>query len=445
MKQYKITIENYKSLKLVELDLAPGIEGFVGENATGKTSVLDAISELVNGKNDPSKIKDSEEKYCIRLDVFENNLPVAQVSRIQTQAGSTLKAKGLPLGMTPVGFISQLFDEHMLNPIKIISDNPVAFLKQHLPVKLEPGDLPSDIDLPKDINLLTPFNALDVASKYIGVLRREKGKELQTFKTILEDMNKTLPELPKEETDITVIQKELEELKEQQTKNKMLTEEKERTKKSYVEKANLIKVWVDKITELTNQIEQLRTRIDTSKRDLDDLSARVKSIGDTKDLTLEIQAKQFEIDKHKQVETNKLQHKVFESKRLKMVEVEKEHLKLDNEFKRLTYELPKVLIKRANLPIEGLEFDGETLIVNGRRVDLLSETERAIIATQIATTFAKMKGHLAISLDGIEIMDPEHRKLWIEHAKNSGLKVFYTRQGKPEGEHERTLKDGLLQ
>jgi hypothetical protein len=56
-----------------------------------------------------------------------------------------------------------------------------------------------------------------------------------------------------------------------------------------------------------------------------------------------------------------------------------------------------------------------------------------------------MKGQLAISLDGIEIMDTEHRKTWLELANKSGLKVFYTRQGKPEGEHEKEVKDGVLQ
>jgi len=42
----KITIENFKSIKHLELPLKPGINLLVGSNASGKTNILEALSFL---------------------------------------------------------------------------------------------------------------------------------------------------------------------------------------------------------------------------------------------------------------------------------------------------------------------------------------------------------------------------------------------------------------
>jgi len=40
----KISIENFKSIEKLELELKPGVNLLVGPNASGKTNILEAIS-----------------------------------------------------------------------------------------------------------------------------------------------------------------------------------------------------------------------------------------------------------------------------------------------------------------------------------------------------------------------------------------------------------------
>jgi len=119
----------------------------------------------------------------------------------------------------------------------------------------------------------------------------------------------------------------------------------------------------------------------------------------------------------------------------------REHEQMDKNVKYFKYELPKKLLRRADLGVKDISFgvDNE-LYVADRRVDLLSETERALTVTKLALAIAKKKGVKTICLDGVEIMDKAHRDEWLGLIKNSGLKVLYTRQGKPEYEFETEVK-----
>jgi hypothetical protein len=99
--------------------------------------------------------------------------------------------------------------------------------------------------------------------------------------------------------------------------------------------------------------------------------------------------------------------------------------------------LPKKLIERAKLPVENLSFRDGELYVGDIVIHRLSTAERYLVAIKLAVALAKQKGHLAVAIDGIEVLDESSRKKFLEIVKDSGIRVLYTRHAtQPEYEHE---------
>ena len=51
MKLDRITLRNFRNYEEISLDFAPGVNLIVGENAQGKTNLLEAVSYLGCGKS----------------------------------------------------------------------------------------------------------------------------------------------------------------------------------------------------------------------------------------------------------------------------------------------------------------------------------------------------------------------------------------------------------
>ena len=45
----KVSLKNYKAIEEIEIDLQPGTNLLIGDNGTGKTSVLDGIAIALSG------------------------------------------------------------------------------------------------------------------------------------------------------------------------------------------------------------------------------------------------------------------------------------------------------------------------------------------------------------------------------------------------------------
>ena len=129
-KAYRLHIQNFLSIKEMNLELAPGTTGFVGENAAGKTNVLTAVESILKGNHDVKLIKDGEKRSEIRLEELHEGEVVSSVSRIQTLQASRLEGRNLPPQTTPKRWLSALLDDIAINPIRLISHDPVKYLKQ---------------------------------------------------------------------------------------------------------------------------------------------------------------------------------------------------------------------------------------------------------------------------------------------------------------------------
>jgi hypothetical protein len=118
------------------------------------------------------------------------------------------------------------------------------------------------------------------------------------------------------------------------------------------------------------------------------------------------------------------------------MDVKERHKMEDAFYKYFAYDLPRKLIERAELPVDGVEFLDDGLYVNGRHIDRMSSAERSLVVVKLAVAMAKSRGHIAVAMDGVENLDDEHQRDFMEAIKNADIRVLYTRHGQPKYDHE---------
>lgn len=474
MKSYILHLENFLKVEQAKIELKPGVIGLVGKNAQGKTSILTALADLLQGKNDFTKIRDGAERAVVKIDVVEDGELLSTVSRVQTKNGMKMEGKGLRPGQTAAGFLATMFDEIAVNPVKLATQDPVGYLKQHLNVQIEKTDFPEEIAAM--VNELALFQGKEVVVKEQGFDLAEKlaqdvaatrlalGKTIQQEEAVVNDMKRALPsEQPALEYDEEQVRARLKELDgkfsgalEAQAKHEAASQEVGKVSNRIAGVKDSIESLKKEKQGLLDQISRIDAKIETFMQQFADLNTKelVQAQDNLKaNPPADRAAIQKEIDaekkKFQEIENIKAIQQGFKNlfRREATLKAFKDTFeKQDKVAKFFKYELPKRLIQKCKLPVEGIEFVDGAMHVNGRPLDKLSTAERAIVTTKLAMAIAKQKGHIAIALDGVEYLDDEHRAEFLKAAENSGMCVIYTRmaEGGPEYPHEKLVENGTI-
>ena len=97
---------------------------------------------------------------------------------------------------------------------------------------------------------------------------------------------------------------------------------------------------------------------------------------------------------------------------------------LDRSVKALADEAPAALLAAAD-GIRGLSIDGDEVLLDGVALDQLSGQERLFFAVEVARRLnAKSK---LLCVDGLEVLDAEHRRMFVERATKDGYQLIATR------------------
>lgn len=97
---------------------------------------------------------------------------------------------------------------------------------------------------------------------------------------------------------------------------------------------------------------------------------------------------------------------------------------LDRSVKALADDAPAALLAAAD-GIRGLSIDGDEVLLDGVALDQLSGQERLFFAVEVARRLnAKSK---LLCVDGLEVLDAEHRRMFIERATKDGYQLIATR------------------
>ena len=89
--------------------------------------------------------------------------------------------------------------------------------------------------------------------------------------------------------------------------------------------------------------------------------------------------------------------------------------------------------------IKGLSIDGDEVLLDGVALDQLSGQERLFFAVEVARRLnAKSK---LLCVDGLEVLDAEHRRMFIERATKDGYQLIATRVADDGGDPSRSRSD----
>jgi hypothetical protein len=462
--QYVLSIENYLKIEKAEIPLEPGVVGLVGENAQGKTTIIGALQELLAGKNDFTKIRNGADRAVIRLDAMEDGEVVSSVQRVQTEGSSRLEAKGLRIGHTATTFLSSVLSEMAINPISLINNNPVEYLKKHLDVTIDPNDYP---ECAKELVKQVPekvggFNAAELVAKKLEEERLFTRKSLEAAEVVLRDFRSGMPAAKPNPPPFTVeeLQNEKESIAKKRTQVAVLTERKTMAFKEYSSAFEQMKRVALELEQATIEEGKLKERLaaigalkeskSKSWQEMNEKQAQLKTLHDelliptTDELDAEIR---YVDQRQKELEHFNLLCQRFETLAKREEEIKRYAEKfdqLDRDVKFIKYEIPKTLLQRCDLGVEGIEIRDGFLFVGGFPIERLSTAERAVATVKIAIAIAKRKGQVAVCLDGVESLDESHRAEFLKAAQEAGVCVIYTRTGKPDMPFEKEVKNGMI-
>jgi DNA repair exonuclease SbcCD ATPase subunit len=400
MKIVKLTSENIKKLKAVEIEPTEALVKITGKNAQGKTSVLDSILYALAGKKaiPEMPIRNGEENAKITLDLGE-----IVVERSFTQNNSYLKVT------TKEGAEYPKAQEKLSGLVKNISFDPLEFANKNSS---------------EQVNILTALLGIHDQLAEIDREYEESYSERTVSNRKLKDatakLNVEKPEdkyFTMEKIDIASVSDELE---------------------SEREKYQTIKTTEADIEEVNNEIKDLEESIKKCRGEKDRLEK----------LKVELD-KEFDMDKGKQLkekldsatEINEyiMKAEAYKQQEEEVHEMENESKQWDDKIKD-NRERRAEIIGNSEMPIENLGINMEGIVTyNDIPFDQLSGAERLKVSLSVAMAMNPELRVIRI-LDGSlldednlqvigEMAKENDYQVWIEIVDSTGEVGFYIEEG----------------
>lgn len=412
MKITRIGIHNFLKLKDVEFNPSQ-TNVIVGRNRQGKTSILKAIKTALTGDADSTSIRIGESKAEITLDVGD-----LMIKRTITEKGNYLDISNKD-GMkmpSPASYLSGLIGSFSFNPIEFFDKKPAdrkKYLLNAITLTITPeelgaytGELVNGLDYSAHA-----LEVVEQARKYYYDKRTVANAEKVKKQKSLLDLTSKIPEgfNPRD-----VTEEQITKLREAIEKE---TSERQRKEGDVKLRASLEQQEKD----ITSQIEALTAR-------LKEVQSMIVSNAETQyEMSDDVS---FEAAKATLQTLESQREVIFTAKRADEVRAELdaalgEAEKLDMIVKRLTKEVPEDLIKKAQLPVDGLSISGDDILVNGVSIDNLSSSEQIRFGLQIARA---LNGEFKVlCVDGLELLDREAFTFFLNEIKDDDFQYFVTR------------------
>jgi hypothetical protein len=411
MKILKLTAENIKKLRVVEITPAGNVIEVTGPNGAGKSSVLDAIYYALGGSREiPTQpIRKGALKAHVTLDLGE-----ITVTRKFTQGGGgslTVEAKDGSRFASPQKMLDELLGK--------LTFDPLAFTRMDAKTQLE--QLRGMVQLDIDIDQIDRENAADF-EKRTEIARQVKSLQAQAEAITFDD---DTPDAPIDETAL------LAEMENAAKQNGEIEREKLRRQNR-----------AEEISERTRTAEHLRTEALDLQRRLDAVLERAKQmdaetelfrntlaelgpIPDPVDVSEIRELVQGARSLNQQVERKRTKAKLLAD----VAGARASHDKLSRAMDR-RHEQKQEAIQNAKMPIAGLSFGEGEVLFRGLPFNQASGAEQLRISTAVAMA-ANPKLRVLRIQDGSllddksmgllrELADGNDYQVWIERVDASG-------------------------
>lgn len=428
MKITKLTIHNF--LKLKDIEMNPSETNvIVGKNKQGKTSILKAIRAAFTGDADSTSIRVGESKAEITVELDEIN-----IKRTITEKGNQLSVEnkeGLKYP-APQKFLDGILGTFSFNPIEFFDKKPTERKKYLLnAIKLTitqeelanyTGELLAGLDYSAHA-----LEVVEQAHKWYYDKRTGANAEVSKKEKTLQELTSKIPEgfNPK-----AVSEEEITKLRDAITKD-----EQEKIKAD--NHATNFRALQNREMELKGEIAGLEQKLKAVQADI--VAATEVKFDYSDDMALAAARDTLaKLEGQREI--------VFTVKRSDEVREELttamgEAAKLDQVVKALAKEVPQDLISKAQLPVEGLTIDGDTILINGVDIDNLSASEQLKFGLQVVRA---LNGDFkVICVDGIESLDKESFEFFLKEAEADDYQYFVTRVD-GDSVHSIVVEDGEI-
>lgn len=464
MKISKITIKQLFGIKEWQCD-GKNIE-LVGDNGTGKTSVIDAIRyALTNSSDREFIVKNGETEGEIYIET-DNGLSIDRKARTAMTDYKSVKQNGNVIP-SPESFLKTIFTPLQLSPMEFISmdkktQNATILDMIQYDWNLDTikewfGEIPRDVNYEQ--NILAVLNDIQAENGYYFMHRQDVNRDIRAKKAVIADIGSSLPidydGERWEKENLSELYTEIEKIR----KNNETIEKAKRLRDSHDGKIRSFQADKEiKIAALDTEMAQQEKSIES---ELAQLEERIKALREKKDglagvkadkvkviqseyeaSVSKYEAEQASYAEYADMETtpiDDLMAKANETEKMKghinewrrMLNIQKEVDELQSESNSLTEKielartLPGTILETAEIPIEGLTVKDGIPLINGLPVSNLSEGEKLDLCIDVA--IQNPSGLQIILIDGTEKLSEENRTRLYEKCKKKGLQFIATR------------------
>lgn len=464
MKISKITIKQLFGIKEWQVD-GKNIE-LVGDNGTGKTSVIDAIRyALTNSSDREFIVKNGETEGEIYIET-DNGLSIDRKARTAMTDYKSVKQNGNVIP-SPESFLKTIFTPLQLSPMEFISmdkktQNATILDMIQYDWNLDTikewfGEIPRDVNYEQ--NILAVLNDIQAENGYYFMHRQDVNRDIRAKKAVIADIGSSLPidydGERWEKENLSELYTEIEKIR----KNNETIEKAKRLRDSHDGKIRSFQADKEiKIAALDTEMAQQEKNIES---ELAQLEERIKALREKKDglagvkadkvkviqseyeaSVSKYEAEQASYAEYADMETtpiDDLMAKANETEKMKghinewrrMLNIQKEVDELQSESNSLTEKielartLPGTILETAEIPIEGLTVKDGIPLINGLPVSNLSEGEKLDLCIDVA--IQNPAGLQIILIDGTEKLSEENRTRLYEKCKKKGLQFIATR------------------
>lgn len=419
MKIVKLTIKNF--LKLKDIEMNPSKTNIIiGKNKQGKTSILKAIKAAFDGKVDESVIREGEGKAEIVVELDDLN-----VRRTITEKGTYLDVsnkEGFKVP-APQKYLDGILGTFSFNPVQFFELKPIDRKKYLLnAIKLTitqdelavfTGEKLTGIDFTKHA-----LEVVEDARKWYYDRRTSANTEATKKRKTLDELSAKLPEGFDPKTVSEEHIKELQKAIQEDEKVQIKQQEHERFLAGLQKQEKEI---LDDIAKIELSLKEKKDKLVETQKEI---AAAADFHYDVSDPTT-IQVAKDTLAKLEGQRELVFTHKRVEELRGELSVAVAEADKLDAVVVKLTKEVPQELVKKAQLPVEGLTITDDDILISGKSLDNLSSSEQLKFALNIVRKLNET--FKVICIDGIETLDKDNFELFLKEIESDDYQYFVTR------------------
>lgn len=412
MKVNKLSIEHYKGIKRIEF-FAREINEIAGQNGSGKTSIIDAIVTAIRGP----KAKDIVGKDVLRRGESSGEITldlgdIIVTRKILGDNMQRVKIAAVDGSKWNQSGLDKLYDTLSFDVSKF------AFAGPNEQANMIRSILPDDI-----MDLLDRIE-LDVSKE--REIRLELGRKLKSFGRLAK-VEKVEP------VDISRLSDELSRAIEINKRNEI-------SRRKIDESKRLINMMKKDVADAEDALKSAEKTLAVAKRNLDEGIEKASQLHSPEsDIPLEpIQQRMAEVGA---INQRVMQYQEYRRLLDEQTSTARAHEKSEEELARLAKSKTD-LIKAAQLPVDGLEWDSTGVRVNGVPFDQLAESERMFISAMICMSMAvDLK---ILPLRNASLLDEKTYGRIVRACKDRGFQAFFEIVGEPRSKEAIIISEGEL-